>query len=57
MAAHIGRPVTYEEALSCEHELGPDLAELALESDSPLMPDENGLYPVPAPGIKTDWEY
>lgn len=57
MAAHVGRPVTYEEALACEHEFGPGVADLTLESDSPLMPDENGLYPVPAPGIKTDREY
>ncbi|MFT6107912.1 MAG: putative dehydrogenase [Planctomycetota bacterium] len=57
MAAHVGREVTYEEALASEHEFAPGVADLTLDSDSPLMADENGLYPVPAPGLVTDREY
>ncbi|MEM8709590.1 MAG: Gfo/Idh/MocA family oxidoreductase [Planctomycetota bacterium] len=57
MAAHTGHPVTYEEMLACEHEFAPGVAELTSDSDSPLMPDQNGLYPVPAPGILTTREY
>ncbi|QDV04967.1 Inositol 2-dehydrogenase/D-chiro-inositol 3-dehydrogenase [Planctomycetes bacterium Poly30] len=57
MAAHTGVEVTYEQMLACEHEFAPGVADLTVDSDSPLMPGENGLYAVPAPGIKTDREY
>ncbi len=57
MAAHTGVPVTYEGMLACEHEFAPGVAGLTLDSDSPLMADENGLYPVPSPGILTTREY
>ncbi len=57
MAAHTGQIVTFDDMLSCEHELGPDIDQLAMDSNSPLMPDANGRYPVPEPGIKTSREY
>ncbi|MEM9378920.1 MAG: Gfo/Idh/MocA family oxidoreductase [Planctomycetota bacterium] len=57
MAAHTGREVTYEEMLGCEHEFAPGVADLTAESDAPLLPGDDGLYPVPAPGILTDREY
>lgn len=57
MAAHTGQEISYEQALACEQEFGPGVADLTLESDSPLMPGEDGYYPVPAPGIKVDREY
>ena len=31
-----------------------DVDKLTLDSDSPLMPDENGKYPIPYPGIIKD---
>ncbi len=57
MAAHTGQIVTYDDMLACEHELGPDIDQLTMESNSPLMPDANGRYPVPEPGIKTSREF
>ncbi len=57
MAAHTGQIVTYEDMLACEHELGPDIDQLAMDSNSPLMPDANGKYPIPEPGIKVTREF
>ena len=57
MAAHTGREISYEQALNCEHEFGVGVDALKEGSDSPLMPGEDGLYPVPAPGIIVDREY
>jgi predicted dehydrogenase len=57
MAAHTGQVVTWEKMLNCEHEFAPNVDKLIANSDSPLMPDETGKYPVPRPGILTDREY
>lgn len=57
MAAHTGREVTFEEALACEHEFAPGVAELTLESPAPLRAGEDGRYPVPRPGHLRDREY
>ena len=57
MAAHTGREITFEEMLNCEHEMAPDLDKLTMDSPAPLLPDANGRYPIPQPGIVTDREY
>ncbi len=57
MAAHTGQEITYDQMLNCEHNMGEGVENLTIDSDSPLMPDENGRYPIPEPGIKTDREY
>lgn len=57
MAAHTGQVITYDQMLNCEHELGKGAGDLTLDSDSPLMPDSDGRYPIPQPGIKKDREY
>jgi predicted dehydrogenase len=57
MAAHTGREITFEEMLNCEHEMAPGLDKLTMNSPAPLLPDANGRYPVPQPGIVTDREY
>jgi predicted dehydrogenase len=57
MAAHTGRIITRDEILNCEHEFGPGIDKLTLESDSPLMADASGKYPVPLPGLVTQREY
>jgi predicted dehydrogenase len=60
MAAHTGREITWDEMLACEHEFAPGpptLADLTLDSPAPLLPDGDGRYPVPQPGIVTDREY
>ena len=57
MAAHTGREITFKEMLECEHELAPGVAGLTKESAAPLLPDADGRYPVPQPGIVMDREY
>ena len=57
MAAHTGQVITYDDMLNCEHEFAPDIESLMLTSESPLKADENGIYPVPQPGLITETEY
>lgn len=57
MAAHTGREVTFRDMLGCTHEFAPGVAELTKDSPAPLLPDADGRYPVPQPGIVIDREY
>lgn len=57
MAAHTGEEITYEEILNGEHEFAPDVANMDFSSPAPVLPDENGVYPVPMPGMKGRREY
>jgi predicted dehydrogenase len=57
MAAHTGRVITYDEMLNSEHEFAPGLDQLTIDSPAPLLPNSDGLYPVPQPGIQTLREY
>ncbi|HTU27024.1 MAG TPA: gfo/Idh/MocA family oxidoreductase [Pirellulales bacterium] len=57
MAAHTGQEITYDQMLNCEHEFGPDLDKLTLNSPSPLLALADGSYPVPQPGLLTKTEY
>ena len=52
MAAHTGQLITYDQMLNCEHAMSPGIENLTLESDSPLMPKDDGtclLYTSPSP--------
>jgi predicted dehydrogenase len=57
MAAHTGQLTTYETILNSTHEFSPLTDQLTADSNSPLMPFDDGSYPIPEPGIKTDREY
>ena len=57
MAAHTGQVITYDQMLNSEFVMAANVKDLTLESDSPLMPDAEGRYAVPEPGIKKDREY
>jgi predicted dehydrogenase len=57
MSAHCGREVTYEELLNSDHEYAPNLDKLTFDGPAPLMPDANGKYPIPQPGIVTKREF
>jgi len=57
MAAHTGQEITYDDMLNCPHEMAPGLDKLTADSPAPVMPDKNGRYPVPQPGIVTKREY
>ncbi len=57
MAAHTGVEITYDDMLNCEHEFAPELESLTYESSAPVVANEQGIYPVPQPGIVTNREY
>ncbi len=52
MSAHIGKEVTFQDMLNCEHEFAPGVDKLTKDSPAPVMPDANGMYPQPQPGLK-----
>lgn len=57
MAAHTGHEITYDQMLNCPHEFAPNVANMTPDGPAPVMPDEDGRYPVPTPGIITETEY
>jgi hypothetical protein len=57
MAAHTGQIITRDQMLNCDHEFAPTVAALTNDSPAPVMPDKDGRYPIPEPGIKTTREY
>lgn len=57
MAAHVGRTVTFDEMLKSDHEYSPNVDKLTLDGPAPLMPDADGKYPIPQPGIVMNREF
>ncbi|MEM7386226.1 MAG: gfo/Idh/MocA family oxidoreductase, partial [Verrucomicrobiota bacterium] len=57
MAAHTGQEITYKQILECEHEFAPNVDKLTPDGPAPVQADENGLYPIPKPGVNRDREY
>ena len=57
MAAHTGMEITFDQMLNCEHEFAPNVAEMTPDGPAPVMPDDDGAYPVPMPGVNTEQEY
>lgn len=57
MAAHTGQEITYDQMLNCEHDFAAGVDKLTYETPSPLMPQFDGKYPVPEPGVKKEREY
>lgn len=57
MAAHTGQEITYDQMLHCPHEFAPHVASFTPTGAAPVMPDEEGRYPVPMPGVVRDTEY
>ncbi|MDR0328341.1 MAG: twin-arginine translocation signal domain-containing protein [Planctomycetaceae bacterium] len=51
MAAETGKSITWDAAMNSDVELAPDLDKLTLDGPAPVMPDENGDYPIAMPGI------
>ena len=49
MATYTGKEITWEQALNSNHILVPD--DLDWDSNPPVIPDENGKYPIPIPGV------
>jgi len=57
MAAHTGQEVTYDQMLNAKQQFGPGVEKLTLKSESPLLANANGTYPIPEPGRKKGQEY
>lgn len=51
MAAHSGLDIEWENALQSETSIVPKV--LAWDANPPVMPDQNGNYPVPVAGVAT----
>ncbi|MFM8414185.1 MAG: Gfo/Idh/MocA family protein [Planctomycetota bacterium] len=50
IAAHIGKPLTYQEALDWGDDLTAGVADLTADGPAPVQADADGRYPVPDPG-------
>ena len=48
MATYSGQVMTWDEAMASNHKLVPELH--SFNDTAPILPDENGNYPVPVPG-------
>ena len=57
MAAHTGQVIKLDQILNSDHEFAPGIDQLTMESDSPLMPNAEGKYPIPYPGLIKNREY
>lgn len=51
MAAESGKEVTWEEALNSDLVLAPGMENYTYDSTPPVVPDEEGRYPVAIPGV------
>lgn len=49
-AMHMGRTVTWEEAMASNFQWFPGIDQLTYESEPPLKSDDKGRYPAPVPG-------
>ncbi|WP_372720181.1 Gfo/Idh/MocA family protein [Novipirellula sp.] len=57
MAAHTGQEITLEQFMSHDHEFAPNIADLTLDSASPLQANADGHYSIPMPGLVKKQEY
>lgn len=58
MACHTGQQITRDQILNSDHEFAPDVDKLKFITDAaPLLPGDDGLYPIPEPGKKKTREY
>jgi predicted dehydrogenase len=56
MAAHVGRTVTFDEALNWADDMTAAVAGFTADSPAPVLADADGKYPVPYPG-RYKYEY
>ncbi len=52
MATYTGKEITWDQALNSDLQLMPDSVDW--DSTPPTMPDSNGLYSIPTPGVTTN---
>jgi hypothetical protein len=51
MAAESGKLITWEEALASDLQLAPGLDDMTWDSEAPVMPNDEGEYPIAMPGF------
>ena len=51
IAVYTGKPVTWEQTMQADFEFEPKVADVRLEMDAPVVPDQTGNYPLPKPGL------
>ena len=51
MATYSGQVITWDEAMAIDHSLVPELH--SFTDTAPVLPDNNGNYPIPIPGVTT----
>ncbi len=51
MATYSGKEITWDEALASDLRLVPDKAQWSWDALPPTVPDEDGFYPIPQPGV------
>ena len=49
MTTYTGKAISYEDALNSQEDLSP--SSYAWDAEPPIMPDANGQYPMPVPGV------
>ena len=57
MAAHTGHEITYQQILNSPHEFAPHIAKFSPDGPAPVMPNDEGRYPVPMPGENREIEF
>ena len=51
MATYSGKVISWDEALASKKRLVPDPDQWSWKATPPTLPDENGNYPIPIPGV------
>ena len=51
MAAESGKKISWDATMASNLELAPGLEKCTMQSDAPVMPDADGNYPIPTPGL------
>ncbi|SMO72910.1 Gfo/Idh/MocA family oxidoreductase [Fodinibius sediminis] len=55
LSCYSGKKITWEEAVNSDYFLAPAVEECRMDMEPPIIPDENGVYPVCAqPGITSN---
>jgi hypothetical protein len=52
MAAHTGQIITYDQILSGDHEMAPNVDTMTADAVAPVAVGEDGVYPCGTPGRK-----
>lgn len=48
---HSGKVITWDETMASNFQFCPDLDKMDYDTTPPMLPDTDGRYPVPVPGM------